>query len=103
MGGSRTLIWTSGIYSEIFYWHIIEVHVGVLSACLPTLRPVQERLASSFSFTHLRDLVEKLLPLYTRTHEVSRVRLDSMEERLNWKVDSETAARASEPGSGLRY
>ena len=43
-------------YAPVFYWSIIETNVGVLSACLPTLRPLYKgyRLdtwVSRFSFT----------------------------------------------------
>ncbi|KAI1186290.1 hypothetical protein F5B17DRAFT_404533 [Nemania serpens] len=58
-----TLVWVipptainldvSWIYAPVWYWAIIEAHVGVLSACLPVLRPIQTRAASYLSSTKL--------------------------------------------------
>ncbi|KAI1108086.1 hypothetical protein F5Y14DRAFT_117777 [Nemania sp. NC0429] len=46
-------------YAPVYYWTIIETNVGVLSACLPTLRPIQERISHKFSFSR-RHLVLSL-------------------------------------------
>ncbi|KUI72793.1 hypothetical protein VM1G_08431 [Cytospora mali] len=95
---------TTWIYSQVYYWQIIEVNVGVLSACLPTLRPVQDRFTRNLSFTHLRGSVRKLLSSSSQSHKVSDVRLDSMEEGLNRKFDSQSMAQRSEQqGNYLRY
>lgn len=72
----------SGIYSQVYYWQIIEVNVGVLSACLPTLRPVQEHLTRNLSFTYLRGSFTKLLTSSRGTDEVREIRLNSMEQGL---------------------
>ncbi|KAI1179135.1 hypothetical protein F4777DRAFT_534454 [Nemania sp. FL0916] len=40
-------------YAPVWYWAIVEAHVGVLSACLPILRPIQTRAASYLSFNKL--------------------------------------------------
>lgn len=50
---SMMLMQISGIYAPVWYWAIIEAHVGVLSACLPVLRPIQTRAASYLSSTKL--------------------------------------------------
>lgn len=50
------------IYAKVFYWTIIETNVGVLSACLPILRPIQERVSGYLSFSKLRRSLTQLLP-----------------------------------------
>ncbi|KAI1162527.1 hypothetical protein F5B18DRAFT_623305 [Nemania serpens] len=62
-----TLVWTippnstnldvTWHYAPVWYWAIIEAHVGVLSACLPVLRPIQTRAASYLSSTKLHYLL----------------------------------------------
>lgn len=57
--------------------------MGVLSACLPTLRPVQEHLTRNLSFTYLRGSFTKLLTSSRGTDEVKEIRLNSMEQGLS--------------------
>ncbi|KAI1645953.1 uncharacterized protein F4817DRAFT_342065 [Daldinia loculata] len=68
------------MYTQVFYWTIIETHVGVLSACLPTLRPIQEQVALRFSFSKLRWLAARLLS--PSNGKASEARNRSMEEGL---------------------
>ncbi|KAI0841504.1 hypothetical protein F5Y06DRAFT_259662 [Hypoxylon sp. FL0890] len=69
------------VYTPVYYWTIIEVNVGVLSACLPTLRPIQERAARNLSFSKLRSSASQLLP--SSSNKGSDIRLGSMDEGLN--------------------
>lgn len=54
---SMMLMHSPGHYAPVWYWAIIEAHVGVLSACLPVLRPIQTRAASYLSSTKLHYLL----------------------------------------------
>lgn len=87
---------TTWIYSQAYYWQIIEVNVGVLSACLPTLRPVQDHLRRNLSFKRLRGWFRKLVSSSGQTNTVSDIRLDSMEEGLNRKLDGRSVVPAAE-------
>ncbi|KAI0109792.1 hypothetical protein F4814DRAFT_461044 [Daldinia grandis] len=71
---------TTWMYTQVFSWTIIETHVGVLSACLPTLRPIQEQVALRFSFSKLRVSAAHLLS--SSDDKVSEARDRSMEEGL---------------------
>ncbi|KAI0380168.1 hypothetical protein F5Y04DRAFT_289700 [Hypomontagnella monticulosa] len=71
-------------YSATCYWTIIEVNVGVLSACLPTLRPVQECATQNLSrlrrsATHLfSSFGKKTKDLRSsRTESLNLVRIES--------------------------
>ncbi|KAI0194213.1 hypothetical protein F4808DRAFT_464518 [Astrocystis sublimbata] len=46
-------------YSPVYYWTIVESNVGVVSACLPTLYPVQQRVTSSRFFSSLGTVFHK--------------------------------------------
>ncbi|KAG8165767.1 hypothetical protein KVR01_004319 [Diaporthe batatas] len=87
---------TTWIYSQVYYWQIIEVNVGVLSACLPTLRPVHERLTRNLSFTQLRGSFEKLLISSRGTREVEQVRLNSMEQGVSDNFNSKSSKGSSD-------
>ncbi|ROW07872.1 hypothetical protein VMCG_03664 [Cytospora schulzeri] len=86
------------IYAKVFYWTIIETNVGVLSACLPILRPIQERVSRDFSFSKLRSLLEHLLP--SPSGNKSDVHLISMEEGLDFNKTN--TLRVSEPSKASR-
>ncbi|KAJ8066897.1 hypothetical protein OCU04_004282 [Sclerotinia nivalis] len=76
---------TTWIYAPVFYWTIIETNVGVLSACLPTLRPLQEQFLRNHPFTRLRKSFTHLFSLSNGKRSSSKtgdVRLDSMEEEM---------------------
>lgn len=68
----------------------------MLSACLPTLRPVKERLTRYLSFTHLRGSFTKLLLSSRGTPEVGEIRLHSMEQGLSDDFNSKPSGRSSE-------
>ncbi|KAI5917036.1 hypothetical protein F4810DRAFT_698242 [Camillea tinctor] len=82
---------TTWIYAPVFYWTIVETNVGVLSACLPTLRPIQECAIRNLSFSRLRSSAQYLLS--PSSGKESGIRLSSMEEGLN--PDSVEASRTS--------
>lgn len=69
---------TIDMYSQVYYWTIIETNVGVLSACLPTFRPIQERLARYISFTKLRNSLTRLIS--SSSSKTTDIRLDSVED-----------------------
>ncbi|KAI0897737.1 hypothetical protein F4806DRAFT_507575 [Annulohypoxylon nitens] len=69
---------TTYMYSQVYYWTIIETNVGVLSACLPTFRPIQERLARYISFTKLRNSLTRLIS--SSSSKTTDIRLDSVED-----------------------
>lgn len=64
-------------YAPAFYWSIIETNTGILSACLPTLRP----LAKAYPLTpSLSNLLKSLSGGFRSTlRSQSDVRLNSME------------------------
>lgn len=70
--------------------------MGVLSACLPTLRPVQEHLTRNLSFTYLRGSFTKLLTSSRGTDEVREIRLNSMEQGLSDNFNRKPSERSSE-------
>ena len=77
---SIPLTWRLGYYAPPFYWSIIETNTGILSACLPTLRPLFKAypLGSSFS-----KLIKSLSGGFRSTLRPSvDVRLNSMEHGL---------------------
>jgi hypothetical protein len=41
---TKTLLTTSGDYVQIGYWSTIEIHVGVICACLPAIRALFRRI-----------------------------------------------------------
>ncbi|XDG02261.1 hypothetical protein ABKA04_001876 [Annulohypoxylon sp. FPYF3050] len=71
---------TTWMYSQVYYWTIIETNVGVLSACLPTFHPIQERLAGYVSFTKLRTPFKRLF--LSPSGKTSDIRLNSVEEGI---------------------
>ncbi|KAF7870565.1 hypothetical protein EAF04_004309 [Stromatinia cepivora] len=75
---------TTWIYAPVFYWTIIETNVGVLSACLPTLHPLQERFLHNNPFTRLRKLSTHLTSSSNgkRSNKTGDIRLSSMEEEM---------------------
>ncbi|KAK4109438.1 hypothetical protein N656DRAFT_847794 [Canariomyces notabilis] len=70
---------TTWLYTPVYYWTIIETNVGVLSACLPTLRPVQELLTRhvKLSYLNLQGSLTRLLP--STVGRQSDIGLGSME------------------------
>ncbi|KAJ8133005.1 hypothetical protein O1611_g618 [Lasiodiplodia mahajangana] len=69
---------TTWYYAPVYYWTIIETNVGVLSACLPTLRPIQERITHKFSFSRMHLLLSS-------REKSNDIPLGSMEEGLNFQ------------------
>ena len=88
----------SGMDSQVYYWTIIEVNVGVLSACLPTFRPFQERVARYVSYTKLRDSLTHLLS--SSSSRTSDIRMTSIEEGVS--LDSKEAQHPSEQQGAYR-
>ncbi|CAD6445531.1 d13df1e8-b037-41a7-8638-858b8680bd96 [Sclerotinia trifoliorum] len=75
---------TTWIYAPVFYWAIIETNVGVLSACLPTLCPLQERFLGSHPFIRLRKSFTNFLSSSNgkRSNLAGDIRLGSLEEEM---------------------
>jgi len=67
-------------YAPAFYWSIIETNTGILSACLPTLRP----LAKAYPLTSsVSNFFKSLSSSFRSTmHLQTDVRLNSMEHGL---------------------
>ncbi|KAI4868212.1 hypothetical protein F4820DRAFT_411185 [Hypoxylon rubiginosum] len=86
---------TTWVYTPVYYWTIIETNVGVLSACLPTLRPIQERAARNISFSKLRSSALHLLP--SSTSKASEIRLPSQDEGFNLDSIEETSLTLEQP------
>ena len=65
-------------YAPLFYWSIVESNTGVLSACLPTLRPLLE----AYSLSSI--LAKATKPLSGRVrHSSNHSRLNSLEHGLS--------------------
>ncbi|KAF7894133.1 hypothetical protein EAF00_007647 [Botryotinia globosa] len=71
------------LYAPTYYWTIIETNVGVLSACLPTLRPILERITCSRQFSQLTHLFS------SSTSKTGDIRLGSVEDLNSNKTPSE--------------
>ncbi|KAF4628350.1 hypothetical protein G7Y89_g9801 [Cudoniella acicularis] len=67
---------TTWIYAPVFYWTIIETNVGVLSACLPTLHPIQESATRNHFFSKIRSSLTHLLS--SSSGKSSDIRLGSI-------------------------
>ncbi|KAI1384974.1 uncharacterized protein F4822DRAFT_379315 [Hypoxylon trugodes] len=71
---------TTWVYAPVYYWTIIETNAGILSACLPTLRPIQESVTRNFSFTKLRNSASQLFS--SSSGKASNIRLGSMDRSM---------------------
>ncbi|ROW16865.1 hypothetical protein VPNG_01759 [Cytospora leucostoma] len=89
---------TTWLYAPLFYWTIVETHVGVLCACLPALRPVQEYTTYFFSYTRLRNSLTHLVS--SSSSKSSDVSLGSMEEGM--AVDRNEIPSGSEQPRAFR-
>ena len=67
-------------YAPAFYWSIIETNVGILSACLPTIRPLLEAYPLTSFFTKPTKYLSGIFQSIMRSS--IDVRLDSMEHGL---------------------
>lgn len=96
----QILILDVGLYSQAFYWTIIETNVGVLSACLPTLRLLQERYPLKPLFSRIKTSVTNLLSSSGRT---SGIRIGSEEDELasgdNRRLHNETEEVTPHPSN----
>ena len=77
---SRLLTLYSANYAPAFYWSTIETNAGIVSACMPTLRPLFE----AYTLTSIVSKITKHLSGKFRSSLPSStdVRLDSMEHGL---------------------
>ncbi|KAF7885623.1 uncharacterized protein EAF02_004132 [Botrytis sinoallii] len=71
------------LYAPTYYWTIIETNVGVLSARLPTLRPILERVTYSRQFSQLTHLFS------SSSTKTGDIRLGSVEDLNSNKRPSE--------------
>ncbi|KAI4212892.1 MAG: hypothetical protein LQ351_004417 [Letrouitia transgressa] len=67
-------------YAPAFYWSIIETNAGILSACLPTLRPIFKDYPTSVSFTRLIKSFTGSFRSAISSHK--EVRLNSLEHSM---------------------
>ena len=75
--GPSALTRSKDSYAPAFYWSIIETNVGILSACLPTLRPLYDGYK-------LKSITSRLTSTFNTSKSALRsrdnVRLNSLEK-----------------------
>ncbi|OTB02203.1 hypothetical protein M426DRAFT_13783 [Hypoxylon sp. CI-4A] len=87
----------SWIYVPVYYWTMIETNVGVLSACLPTLRPIQEHFIHNISLSKLRASASRLLLSSKSGVTPTVLRLRSVEEGMNYENNTATSHVSKQP------
>ena len=75
-----------GVVSDLVFWQMIEVGIGVIAACLPTLHPVAKVVTTSRLFVTLRSAFSR----YSRDRSRSSER-----SRRSAPPDAETASHSS--------
>ncbi|MCJ1425409.1 hypothetical protein MMC29_003308 [Sticta canariensis] len=72
---------TDDYLAPLYYWSIVQINTGILSACLPTFRPLLEAYPPSSLLSMItRPFSSVFRPIW---HSSADVRLDSVEHGLN--------------------